>query len=399
MIARLTPVFHTGIRHAVPSVPSSDNSAMPDVPMVNLGPALAATAAEWECLLETVFRRRQFVLGEQVAAFEREFALAMGARHAVGVGSGTAALELCLRAEGVTRPAQQVITSALTSPFTALAIRRAGATPRFADVDTDTLLIDCDDAASRIGKHTAAIVPVHLYGQVCDLSRLTRIARASAIPIVQDACQAHGVRFKNRPLGQFSATVAYSFYPTKNLGCLGDGGAVITHSARLAARLRMLRDGGRRHDQVSHMMAANSRLDEIQACFLRAFLPKLAEWNLRRARLAALYDGALSRCPAVRVVTRTRESVNHLYVIRAPRRERLRAYLAQCGIGTAVHYSVPVHLHPAFADCGLSRGALPRAESACREILSLPLWQYMPDGAALRVAECIRRFYDNHSRR
>jgi dTDP-4-amino-4,6-dideoxygalactose transaminase len=187
--------------------------------------------------------------------------------------------------------------------------------------------------------------------------------------------------------------VAYSFYPTKNLPCLGDGGAVLTDSRSVAHQLRLLRDGGRRSDQSSRIRALNTRLDEMQACYLRAFLPKLAEWNARRARLAALYDQALAACGPLRPVARTPDSVCHLYVARAPRRDRLRQYLAQHGISTGVHYPVPLHLQPAFRHCGAKRGDLPIAERACRQILSLPLWPYMPESAVEQVAARIREFY------
>ena len=363
------------------------------VPMVNLGALLRDTAVEWRQNLGCLFERMQFVLGEQTAAFERDFAAHMGASYAVGTGAGTAALELCLRTAKIMHPRQDVITSALTSPFTAQAIRSAGAKPVFADIDPEGLLMDADDAANRITRRTAALMPVHLYGQACDLRRLRKAARSAGIALVQDACQAHGATFQGRPLAHFSNWIAYSFYPTKNLGCLGDGGAVITGSASIAAKIRMLRDGGRRNDQVSRISAVNSRLDEIQACFLRAFLPKLAQWNSDRARLAALYDEALSSCSTVRMVARNAESVNHLYVIRVARREQLRCYLAQYGIATAVHYAVPLHLQPAFADCGARRGDLPQAERACREIVSLPLWPLMPESSVLEVAERIRQFF------
>ncbi len=388
-----------GFRSAVAAALSAPPAAGGfKVPMVNLGALLEAAAPDWTRHLERLFGGMQFILGEQVAAFEKEFAAHMGGKHTVGVGSGTAALELCLRAAGIVRPQQHVITSALTSPFTAQAIVNAGARPVFADVDPERLLLDPEDAAARITRHTAALLPVHLYGQTCDLARLGRIARDAGIVLVQDACQAHGATFRGLPLPRFSTYVAYSFYPTKNLGCLGDGGAVVTSSARLAGRIRLLRDGGRR-GQVSHIAATNSRLDEIQACFLLAFLPHLADWNGRRARLGALYDEALSLCPAVRPVLRGPESVNHLYVIRAPRRDRLRSYLAEHGIASGVHYPVPLHLQPAFAGCGLKRGMLPHAERACREILSLPLWPHMPEASVLEVAEYIRRFFANYPTR
>lgn len=362
------------------------------IPFVNLRPALEATEAVWRRRLEQMFARGQFILGEQVAAFEREFARALGARFAVGVGSGTAALELALREGGVAGGQAEVITSPLTAPFTALAILAAGAKPRFADLDPETLLVDPHDAGNRASRRTAALLPVHLYGRPCDLRRWRALARTLGALLIQDACQAHGARFAGRPLAHYSPWVAYSFYPTKNLGCLGDGGALLTNSARRARRLALLRDGGRAGGHISRVAGVNSRLDEIQACFLRAFLPHMHAWNRQRARLAAVYDEALRDCPGVRLLDR-RGSVHHLYVIRAQRRDQLRRYLAERGIGTAIHYPVPLHLQPAFRDCGSRRGDLPVAERACREILSLPLWPHMPPSAAEEAAAAVRAFY------
>lgn len=362
------------------------------IPFFNLRPALEATQAVWRARLDEMFARGQFILGEQVSAFEKEFAAALGARFAVGVGSGTAALELCLREAGLGRRNAEVITSPLTAPFTALAILSAGARPRFADVDPVRLLLDPQDAGNRATRRTAALMPVHLYGCPCDLARWRDLARSLDAVLIQDACQAHGARYQGRPLADYSAYVAYSFYPTKNLGCLGDGGAVLTNRAGSARRLAVLRDGGRVGGHVSRLPGVNSRLDEMQACYLRAFLPRLEEWNAWRGRLAALYDAALKDCPGVRLLDR-RDSVHHLYVIRAERRERLRQYLAEHGIATAVHYPVPLHLQPAFRDCGLRRGDLPVVERACREIVSLPLWPYMPETFAEEVAGRILDFY------
>lgn len=362
------------------------------IPFFNLKPALEATEAAWRARLEEMFARGQFILGEQVAAFEKEFAAAMGARFAVGVGSGTAALELCLREAAIVGRGAEVITSPLTAPFTALAILAAGAKPRFADVDPTSLLLDPEDAGNRATRRTAALMPVHLYGLPCDLARWRALARSLEATLIQDACQAHGARYQGRPLADYSPYVAYSFYPTKNLGCLGDGGAVLTNRSGAARRLAMLRDGGRHGGHVSRLPGINSRLDEMQACYLRAFLPRLEEWNAWRARLAALYDAALKDCPAVRLLDR-HGSVHHLYVIRVRGRERLRRYLAEHGIATAVHYPVPLHLQPAFRDCGLKRGDLPVVERACREILSLPLWPYMPEAFAEEVAGRILDFY------
>jgi dTDP-3-amino-3,4,6-trideoxy-alpha-D-glucose transaminase len=375
------------------------------VPMVNLRPLLAATEPAWRANLARLFDRMQFVLGEQVAAFEQELAQAWGAGFAVAVGSGTAALELSLRAAGLGESGAEVLLPALTSPFTAQAVLAAGCHPRFADVDAETLLLDAGDAAARIRRRTAALLPVHLYGQPCPLAELAKLARRRGLVLLQDACQAHGAQAEGRPFTRHSPAVAYSFYPTKNLPCLGDGGAVLTGSRPVAERLRRLRDGGRgggkggakgggqNSGQVSRIRAVNSRLDEMQACYLRAFLPKLTEWNAGRVRRAALYDQALAGCRGVRPVGRRDGSVCHLYVVRALRRDGLRRHLAKRGIVTGVHYPVPLHLQPAFAGAGLKRGDLPAAERACREILSLPLWPYMPDFAVEEVAERVREFY------
>lgn len=338
-----------------------------------------------------MFARSHFILGEQVAAFEGELAAAFQARFAIGVGSGTDAIQLCLREAGAS--AREVITSALTASFTGIGILAAGCLPRFADVNPRTLEIDPEDAGNRMTRRTAAFVPVHLYGQPCAIDSFARMARAHRKLLVQDACQAHGAQCGGKPFTEFSGWVAYSFYPTKNLFCLGDGGAILTNRASSARRLRALRDGGRRGGQISYMAGVNSRLDEMHACYLRAFLPRLNEWNEDRRRTARLYDQGLKDCPAVGMVERTEDSVCHLYVIRAHRRDRLRQHLASQGIVTGVHYPAPLHLQPAFRDCGLRRGDLPHAEKACREILSLPLWPRLPATSAEEVIERIRRFY------
>src|SRR5215471_15754641 len=291
-----------------------------NIPMVNLRGMLAETEAAWRAHLERLFARSHFILGEEVAAFETELASAFGAKHAVAVGSGTSAIELGLRAAGLGESGAEVIVPALTSPFTAQAVLAAGCLPRFADVDADHLLLDSD---LRVTRRVRAVMPVHLYGQPCDLTPFARLGLA----IVQDGCQAHGA-----PLS--GDVVAYSFYPTKNLPCLGDGGAVTTNSRRLAAKLRSLRDGGRRNDQVARERAVNSRLDEMQACYLRAFLPRLAGWNSRRTQLAARYDEMLAGCSGLQPVARRKGSARHLYVIRAKRRERLRRFLAERGVTT-----------------------------------------------------------------
>jgi dTDP-3-amino-3,4,6-trideoxy-alpha-D-glucose transaminase len=363
------------------------------VAMVNFRPLLKQTERQWRAYLGEVHSDMQFILGAQVRQFEIAFAEHLRARDSVGCGSGTSAIELCLRAANITRRDQLVLTPAFSSPFTAQAIFAAGAQPLFADVDPDFLLLDAAAAESLMQKQVAAILPVHLYGQPSDLPKLKKIAKREGAMLIQDACQAHGAECGGKAFTEFSPFVAYSFYPTKNLGCLGDGGAVATSSRAIADRLRLLRDGGRRGDQLSRTIAVNSRLDELQACFLRAFLPRLSQWNRARAALANVYDEALAECDDVIPVRRTPDSVNHLYVIRVKRREKLRAYLAQRGIQTGVHYPVPLHLHPAFTCCAARRGAFPNAEKAARKVVSLPLHPCLPVSDVLRVSELIRKFY------
>ena len=363
------------------------------IPAVNLKPCLEATENEWRAHLQRMFVRMQFILGEQVAAFESEFAAAFHAGHAISVGSGTAAIELCLRDAGIGKPAQEVVTTALTAPFTGVAISAPGCRVRFADVDPETLLLDPGDAGNRATKRTAAFVPVHLYGQPVPLARFRALARTFRAVLVQDACQAHGATHQGKPLTTYSPYVCYSFYPTKNLGCLGDGGAITTNSAAIARRLLSRRDGGRRGGQIAWLPGINSRLDEMQACYLRAFLPRLEEWNRMRRRTARIYEEGLRDCPGVTLLRTTEESVRHLFVIRAQRRDRLRDWLTSKGIGTGIHYPAPLHLMPAFRDAGLQRGSLPHAERAVKEILSLPIYPYLPDAFALEVVERVREFY------
>jgi dTDP-4-amino-4,6-dideoxygalactose transaminase len=353
-----------------------------NIPMFNIAPQLAATETAWKANLDRLLQSMHFIGGEQLAAFEQEFAAAMGATFAVGTGTGTAAIELCLRAAGLGGSGREVIVPTLTSLFTGQAILAAGCIPRIADVDPETLLLDVGEVERLLHKKTGAILAVHLYGHLCDLPRLKKLARQAGVALIQDACQAHGARYAGQPLENFSPYVAYSFYPTKNLGALGDAGAVTTNQRRVAERVQLLRDGGRRNDQLSRIPAINSRLDEMQCCYLRAFLPQLRGWNGQRNRLAQLYDELLGENAAVRPVPRGEGSVDHLYVVRVRKRDRWRKRLAQQGIMTAIHYPIPLHRQPAFR----TKDVLPHAEKACREILSLPLWPYLDESCVREVA-------------
>ena len=359
------------------------------IPQTDLKSGLVETEPQWRANLERVLERAQFVLGEELAAFEQEFASAVGARFAIGVGNGTDAIEICLRESLAASPHREVLTSPVTAPFTGLAVLSAGANIRFADVDPGTLLLDPDSVAERITGETAAILPVHLYGQPCPLQEFRQFGK----PIIQDACQAHGATLNGLPLTAYSDCVAYSFYPTKNLGGLGDGGAITTNNDSITQRIRLVRDGGRSGNHVSSIAGVNSRLDDLQCAFLRAFLPYLDVWNERRRRLAGFYDEMLSGRSGIRLLKRSPESVNHLYVLRAERRDALRDHLLRRGISTGIHYPVPLHLQPAFENCGAKKGDLPQAEKACAEILSLPLWPRMPPEVIEAVVNAIGSFY------
>ena len=332
-----------------------------------------------------------YVLGPEVEAFEAQFAGWLGGRYGVGVASGTDAISLALTACGV-GPGHEVITSPLTATFTALAIHRIGAKPVFADVEESTLTLSAASVAERITSSTRAVVPVHLYGNACDLAALQDVATSSRLAIVEDACQAHGARHEGARLGTFGAAGTFSFYPTKNLGALGDGGFVVTDDEEIAATVRRARNGGQSSRYVHEEAGINSRLDEIQAAVLRAKLPYLERWNRRRREIADRYDRAFEDTALRPITARNREtSARHLYVARADDRDGLMERLGERGVGTLVHYPVPANLQPAFRHLEQGEGSCPVAEAAARNILSLPLSPDLTDDDADFVVDAVRR--------
>jgi dTDP-4-amino-4,6-dideoxygalactose transaminase len=350
-------------------------------------------AAEIRDAVSRVIESGWFILGPEVEAFEREFAPVAGTAHAVGVASGTDALTLSLWARGV-RPGDEVITTPLTAAFTALAISRTGARPVFADVDRASLTLAPRSVAEKINSRTKALLPVHLYGNLCDMPALLEMADQSGIAVIEDACQAHGATLGDRPAGGWGKAGCFSFYPTKNLGALGDGGLIATNDREWASRLRRLRNGGQENRYVHQEAGFNSRLDEMQAAILRAKLSHLSTWTERRRALASLYRRHLEKAPLVWVESLpTAEPACHLMVARAPERDRLQEALKDAGVQTLIHYPIPAHLQPAYRDLGQPAGSCPEAERAAGEILSLPLYPELREAQVERVARAILEFY------
>ena len=348
--------------------------------------------AEIQAAIARVVASGWFVLGREVEAFERELAETLGFAAAVGVGNGTDAISLALEALGI-GPGDEVVTSPLTAAFTALAVSRIGARPVFADVEPDTLSLSVASVEARLTKHTRAIVPVHLYGNACDMDGLVAFAHEHGLVLVEDACQAHGASYRGRPLGGIGHAGTFSFYPTKNLGALGDGGMVVTGDRALAERIRRLRNGGQSSRYRHEDRGINSRLDEIQAAVLRAKLPHLLSSNEKRRALAEAYERLLEGAGLTPVRPRDGSvSARHLFVVRSPDRDALMRHLEARGIQTLIHYPVPTHLQPAYADSGFDEGSCPVAEEAARSIVSLPLYPSMTEADVQRVADAVRSF-------
>lgn len=357
--------------------------------VAELRPALDAAYAR-------VLDSRRLILGEEVEAFEREFAAFVGAEHCVGVNSGTDALILALRAAGV-GAGDEVLTTANSGVPTVSAIRAVGARPRFVDVDPATLLLDVralEDAATPACR---AVIPVHLYGQTVPLDPLLRFAADRGLTVIEDCAQAHGAIWNGAHAGTFGRFGCFSFYPTKNLGALGDGGAVVTNDAADAQAIRERRMYGYRDDAHAHVEGLNSRLDELQAAFLRVRLDALPGRLRRRRELAALYRDELDGAPYVPTATLPgAEHAWHLLVVRpregvrAPLRAALRATLAERGLQTGVHYAEPVHRMEAYRFLEVPAGALPVTERACAEVVSLPLFDGLTDDEVRRAAGILR---------
>lgn len=364
------------------------------IPFLDLRQPHATLEAELLEAFRRALRSAQFVGGPEVAAFEKEFAAFVGTEAAVAVNSGTDALRFAYHALGV-RPGDEVITVPNTFIATTESLTQAGATIRFVDVREDTLTIDTDAAAAAVGPRTVGIVPVHLYGQMADMDSLLELAARHRLWIVEDAAQAHGATHKGRAAGTLGALGAFSFYPGKNLGACGEGGAVTGRAGAVLEAIRRLREHGQSSKYVHEVEGYNGRMHAIQAAFLRIKLPHLEGWNASRRRAAALYRQALADIAEIRLPVEGPGAtpVYHLFVIRAQRRDALQAHLSERGIGTGLHYPVPLHLQTAYRHLGLGRGAFPVTELAAAELLSLPMFPELSAEQVGIVADAIRAFY------
>lgn len=345
---------------------------------------------ELDAALAAVLTSGRFLLGQQGEAFEQEFAAYCSAAHGVGVASGTDALRLALLALGV-QPGDEVITVANAGVPPVAAIVAAGARPRFVDVDPVTRTLDPRLLEEAITERARAVLVVHLYGHPADLQPLLQVARQHGLKVLEDCAQAHGAQYRGRRVGALTDAAAFSFYPTKNLGALGDAGMVLTNDEAAAEQLRLLRHYGWRVPYASELHSTNSRLDELQAALLRVKLKHLDRWNAARQERACLYRDLMPR------VTRPIEaawavSVHHLYVIQTEARDDLRRRLAEEGVDTAIHYPYPVHLQAPYAHFGQGSGSLPVTERMAREVLSLPLYPELPLSAVERVAGLVNDF-------
>ena len=362
------------------------------VPFLDLGAATAEVRVELDAALGRVLASGWYILGPEVEAFEREFAAFVGSNHCVGVGNGLDAIELDLRALGV-GPGDEVIVPSNTYIATWLAVTRLGALVVPVEPDRETYNLDPGGVEAAITPRTRAIVAVHLYGHPADMDPLLEIARTHGIKVVEDAAQAHGARYRGRPVGSLGDAAAWSFYPAKNLGALGDAGAVTTNDPDVADRVRVLRNYGSRTKYVNEVPGVNSRLDELQAAVLRVKLPLLDEWNQRRRRVAARYLDGL-RGTALRLASTApgADPVWHLFVVRSDARDRLQEHLTKNGVQTLIHYPIPPHRQAAYTDLGYTVGAFPIAERIHRECLSLPIGPHLTEAQAGDVIDAVRSF-------
>ena len=368
------------------------------VPYLDLAAQLRPIRAEIDAAIARTLDNSSFCLGPEVKAFEEAFARHCGVRHALGFNSGTSALHVAMRLLGV-GPGDEVITTPFTFVATAWAIVYVGAKPVFADIDEATFNLDPQEVQKQLTAHTKAVLPVHLYGHPCDMARLIECVRSRGVPLVEDAAQAIGARYRGQSVGTFGQLACFSFYPAKNLGACGEGGALVTNDDAFAARAKSLREHGStvryHHDEVGY----NYRMEGLQGAVLNVKLKRLEAWTERRREIAQRYRQLLEGTPLrLPMEASYAKSAWHLYVVRHPKRDKLKQHLEANQIGCAIHYPVPLHLQKCFAELGHRSGDFPVAERAARECLCLPIYPELTDAQVERVATCVRNFFGTSGR-
>jgi dTDP-4-amino-4,6-dideoxygalactose transaminase len=358
------------------------------IPLLDLQAQYHGLKPEIDLAVARVLASGNFILGPEVAAFEDEFAAFVGTSYAVGVNSGTSALHLALLACGI-GPGDEVITVPFTFVATVAAIEYTGATPILVDVDPETLTMDPTCLEAAVGPHTKAIVPVHIYGQMADMTAILEIAARHGIPVIEDAAQAHGATHRGRPAGSMGLAGCFSFYPGKNLGAAGDGGAVTTNDAEVARKVRLLRDWGSAIKYRHEMKGFNFRLDAIQAAILRVKLRALSDWTAARQAHARFYRDAFGHLGISTIGEREGDShAYHIFAIRSSSREAIIRKLASEGIATGIHYPIPVHLQEAYPGLG-ALGSFPVSERASQEVLSLPIYPELSNETLARIVDAV----------
>jgi len=368
-----------------------------DIPLVDLKAQYQAIKPEIDEAIQRVLDNTDFIQGEDVKAFEKEFARFCGAQEAIGVANGTEALHVALMACGV-GPGDEVITTPFTFIATAEVISLVGARPVFVDIDPLTYNIDPSKIEAAITPRTRAIIPVHLYGRPADMDPINAIARRHNLKVIEDAAQAHGATYNGLPVGTLGDLACFSFYPGKNLGAYGDAGMVVTGDPEMARRVRLLKDHGRLEKYEHLVLGLNGRLDTLQAAILRVKLRYLNAWTARRRAIAALYRNLLAdsdvRLPPADGAA---QSVYHLFVLQTPQRESIRRALTARGIASGVHYPIPLHLQPAYRGLGHTIGDFPESERASETVVSLPLYPEMTDAQVQYVAEVVHSTTISHA--
>jgi dTDP-4-amino-4,6-dideoxygalactose transaminase len=364
-----------------------------NIPFLDLKAPYQQLQAELDAAYRRVMESGWYILGEEVEAFERDFAAYCGTKHCIGVGDGLDALVLILRGYGI-GPGDEVIIPANTYIATWLAVSYVGAKPVPVEPDPQTCNLDPNRIVDAITPKTRAILPVHLYGQPAEMQPILELGRQHRLRVIEDAAQAHGAVYGGVRAGGLGDAAGFSFYPAKNLGTFGDGGAVVTNDDQLADRVRLLRNYGSRKKYYNEIKGVNSRLDSLQAAFLRVKLPYLDEWNNRRRAVARQYLEQLREVPNLELpaVATAAEPAWHLFVIRNPRRDKLQEYLNDSGIGTLIHYPVPAHLSEAYAEAGWKRGAFPVTEALAATVLSLPMGPHLSPADVTTVIDKLRAF-------